>query len=121
MKTHDTRTKNMTVAQQIISGLEEFADALETGETVSEKFTCRKVMLNLEPRSYDSKDVRRTRKLLGASQALFAQFLGVSAKTVRSWEQGVNTPKDMACRFMDEIQFNPAYYRKRLKQSLTTR
>jgi len=47
---------------------------------------------------------------------LFAHFLGVSVKTVRSWEQG-KTPSDIASRFMDEIRHNPNYWRQRLKES----
>ena len=53
------------------------------------------------------------------SQRIFAQFLGVSVDAVQSWEGGVNTPSDMACRFMDEIRFNPEYWRKRLMESMS--
>src|SRR4051794_17473009 len=52
-----------------------------------------------------------------ASQAVFARFLGVSRNTVRSWEQGVNAPSTMACRFLDEIRLNPAYWQQRLRDS----
>lgn len=98
--------------------LNEFADALESGQDVSAKFTCRKVQLNLEPQPYDPKLVKQTRSLLGASQNIFARFLGVAVDTVQAWERGANVPSDMACRFMDEIRHNPEYWRERLRSSV---
>ena len=86
-----------------------------------EKFTCRKVTLDLQAVSYNPETVKATRSLLAASQALFAQFLGVSVKTVRGWEQGKLRTGSMACRFMDEIQRNPEYWRQRLRESIKVR
>jgi putative transcriptional regulator len=105
-----------SVEKNIIEGLRQFTEALESGEKITEKFTCRKVTLDLLPVLYGPKNVKATRKLLMVSQAMFAKFLGVSVKTVRAWEQGQYVPKDMACRFMDEIQKNPEYWRKRLRE-----
>jgi putative transcriptional regulator len=110
-----------SVGVKIIEGLKEFTDALESGEKIAERFTCRTVMLDLVPLAYGPDAVKATRKLLGASQGIFAQFLGVSPKSVRAWEQGVNSPSDIACRFMDEIQRNPDFWRKRLMESVTVR
>lgn len=100
--------------QSIIEGLTELAEALEKGEALSEKFTCSRVALELESTAYDPALVRATRRLLGTSQAVFAQFLGVSVKTVQAWESGTNTPSDLAGRFMDEIRHAPVYWRDRL-------
>jgi putative transcriptional regulator len=108
---------NNSVGKKIIEGLREFTEAPEGGEKIAEKFTCRKVTLDLLPVPYGPKDVVATRKLLGVSQGVFAQFLGVSVKTVRAWEQG-KTPGDMACRFMDEIRRNPGYWQMRLRESI---
>lgn len=107
-----------SVGKRIIEGLKEFAEALENDEPIAEKFTCRKVTLDLLPVNYDPKAVKSTRKLLAASQGVFAQFLGVSVKTVCAWEQGRIAPSDMACRFLDEIGRNPEYWRKRLRESI---
>jgi putative transcriptional regulator len=101
----------------IIDRLQEFTEALEQDQVISEKFTCRQIVLDLEPTSYNANDVRKTRNLLNISQALFAKFIGVSVKTVRAWEQGTNTPNDQACRFMDEIQHDPQYWKHRLIDS----
>ena len=99
--------------EKIIQGLEQFADALESGEDVTRRFTCRKFVLNLEPTEYSPELVKDSRAKLGLSQALFAQFLGVSASSVQAWERGEKMPKDIACRFMDEIRRDPEYWRRR--------
>jgi DNA-binding transcriptional regulator YiaG len=104
-----------TFGGKILDTLNDFADALEKGE-VTERFTCRQVKLNLKPQNYSPKLVKETRRVLGVSQSLFARFLGVSPKTVHSWEQGINSPSKMACRFMDEIRRSPEHWRKRLQQ-----
>lgn len=103
-----------SVARRIRDRLKGFADALQRGEKVENLYTCRKVVLDLQPAPYDPELVKRTRKMLGASQAIFAQFLGVSVKTVCAWERGDKTPRDVACRFMDEIRRDPDYWRARL-------
>jgi putative transcriptional regulator len=109
-----------TVAQEIIEGLRDFAGALKNKE-VAKQFTCHRVVLELEPATYDPEMVRQTRTMLGASQSVFAQFLGVSIKTIHAWEQGTYSPKQVACRFMDEIRRNPAYWRKRLSESVVSK
>lgn len=110
-----------SVPSQIAKRLNDFAEALETQETISEQYTCHRVVLDLEPTPYDRTLVRETRRILGASQAMFAKFLGVKVKTVQAWEQGLVTPSDMACRFMDEIRNNRAYWLERFKGSLVSK
>lgn len=107
-----------TVAGKIMRGLTELADALAKDEPIADKFTCSKVELDLRPISYGPEEVKSTRRLLRVSQAVFAQFLGVKPTTVRSWEQGRQTPSNMACRILDEVQRNPEYFRKRLRESI---
>jgi len=119
MKTRDTRKKidmKSSVADRIVHRLNRFAEALENNEAIQEKFSCRKIELDLKPHSYDSHKVRQIRNLLGLSQALFGRFLGVSVKTIQSWEQGFSRPTNIACRFMDEIRRNPQYWFKRLME-----
>lgn len=102
--------------QDIIDGLQEFADALEHEESISEKFTSHTIVLDIEPTDYDPELVKKTRKILNVSQSVFARFLGVSVKTVRAWEGGDNRVNGAARRLMDEIRSDPAYWRERLKQ-----
>jgi putative transcriptional regulator len=103
-----------SIGKEIIEGLEDFASALEKNEDIPEKYTCRKIALDLHPQIYDPALVKKTRAILGVSQAVFAQFLGVAVKTVSSWEQGKNIPQDVACRLMDEIRHDPPYWKRRL-------
>lgn len=101
----------------LAEGLEEFAEALKTDKrSIPGKFNCRKVSLKLSPTVYSPELVRKTRGLLSASQAVFAQFLGVSVQAVRAWEQGINPPRDSARRLMDEIRHKPDYWRERIRE-----
>ena len=102
------------IGQKITKRLAAFATALEENKTVTERFTCHRITLDLQPKPYDPKLAKKTRDSLGLSQALFAQFLGVSVKTVSAWECGSKNPKNIACRFMDEIRENPEHWRERL-------
>lgn len=106
--------------RELVEGLEGFLADLRSGAPIEEKYTSRRVVLKLRPHNYSARQVKETRKLLNASQTLFAQFLGVSVKSVQSWEQGT-APSGMARRFMDEIRRNPQYWRSRLKESIKVR
>lgn len=110
--------KSKDIANQIVGGFKELSKALSEDAPIAEKFTCRRVTLDLEPIPYPPKAVRATRLLLRVSQPVFAQFLGVKPSTIKSWEQGRQQPPDIACRFMDEIQRNPEYWRDRLRASI---
>ena len=112
MKKQPSKT---ALGQEIINRLQEFADALDNGDVLAEKFTCRTVEVKLQPTPYNPGLLKKTRTLLQASQATFAHFLGVSVQTVRAWEQGENVPSGIARRFMDEIRHDPDYWRKRLR------
>lgn len=106
--------KNLSFGDEIVEGLKEFTDALESREPIGEKFTMRKVILDLRPTTYTPQEVKRARRLLGASQAVFAEFIGVSVSTVRAWEQGENPVTGAAARLMDEIRHDPVAWRRRL-------
>ena len=110
--------RSREIAGKIVKAFDELSGALSRDEKITKVFTCRKIMLDLKPVPYGPDMVKATRRLLRVSQAVFAQFLGVKASTVRSWEQGRTPPKDIACRFMDEIQRNPEYWRNRLRESI---
>lgn len=113
--------KKPTVASRILQRLESFTESLEIGEPTPMRYTCRKVILDLRPETYDPKKVKETRALLGLSQGIFACLLGVSVKTIRSWEQGINQPQMIACRFMDEICRDPGYWRTRIVEAAASK
>ena len=110
--------RSREITGKIVRSLSELAGALATGEPIGDQFTCRRVVLDLDPIPYDPATVKGTRRLLRVSQAVFAMFLGVKVSTVQKWEQGKQPPSDMASRFMDEIQRNPEYWRDRLRESI---
>jgi len=102
----------------LIPAAEAFTRDLQSGEDITKKFTVRHVQMTVTPAMFTPEIIKDTRRLLRASQTVFAQFLGVSVQTVRAWEQGTNPPSDMACRFLDEIRLNPPYRQKRLRESM---
>jgi DNA-binding transcriptional regulator YiaG len=110
--------KSERIAKQIVKGFKELSKALSEDAPIADKFTCRKVTLDIQLIPYPPEAVKATRFLLRVSQPVFAQFLGVKPATVKAWEQGRLSPADIACRFMDEIQRNPEYWRDRLRSSI---
>lgn len=110
----------MSRGAKIVERLKNFAETLEKNETISDKFTCRTIKADLQPQQYSPELVKETRNLLHASQAIFANFFGVSVKTVHDWEQGRTSPQGTACRLMDEIRRDPHYWLKRLKELVTS-
>ena len=115
------QNKRPTVAEDQIEGLLALAEALDPNKDSAPKFTCYQVHLDLQPEVYSPNRVKETRKLLCASQSLFATFLGVATNTVSDWEQGRRVPSDMACRFMDEIRMSPKMFKDRLQNSIVKR
>ena len=107
-----------SVGDTIVKRLQGFAKALENDEPLQNRFNCRIVELDLQPKRFGGRQVKQVRNLLGLSQSLFAQFIGVNVKTVQSWEQNQVKPSEMACRFLSEIEHDPAMWRKRLTQSM---
>jgi putative transcriptional regulator len=103
------------VGTELVRRLGRFVNALESTDDLTARFTCRTIKLNLQPKDYGAEEVKKVREILGTSQAILAQFLGVSRGAVRDWEQGVKPPNGAACRLMDEIQNDPDYFRKRLR------
>ncbi len=100
---------------EMVAGLSEFCDALESGEPVEKRFTIRTVSLDLHPKPFGPQDVKHVRSMLNASQALLARFLGVSVKTLRSWEQGTRPVPTIACRYLDDIVTYPDIWRDRIR------
>lgn len=114
------KPKLNAVERDLLQGMKEFVQDLKSGKPLAEKYNCRRVTLNLVPHKYGAKEVKKTRKLLSASQAIFAQLIGVSVKTVRAWESGKEL-SNMASRFLDEIQRKPDYWRQRLAEIATVK
>ena len=119
-KRKETRGK-LSVADKIVKGLKGVADKLESEDktdAVFEQLNFRRFVLDLKPVQFDSTDVKRLREDLQVSQSIFAGLIGVSVKTVQAWEQGKNLPQPVASRFMDEIQTDLEYWKKKLANKI---
>jgi DNA-binding transcriptional regulator YiaG len=91
---------------------------VQSGQALEKRYTVRTVELDLRPQDYDAKAVKATRLGLNASQALFAQILGVKPALVRAWEQGLRKPSQMACRLLDEINRDRERWLRELRGSI---
>src|SRR5262249_41762679 len=104
----------VSAGSKILAAIEEATGLLRAEGLESERLTIRTYKVAPAPRAYRPEDVKRVRERLGASQAVFAAFLGVNAKPVRSWEQGKRPPQPIARRFLSEIEADPGYWRQRI-------
>lgn len=73
--------------------------------------TARKAYLELPP-WYPPYRIREIRQKLAVSQAIFAQMLGVSASTVRAWEQGKRECEGPASRLLQIAEAHPEVLRE---------
>jgi putative transcriptional regulator len=106
----------ISAGSRILAAIEEATELLQSEGLESRRLTVRTHKVPTVPRAYRPEDVKRVRDLLGASQAVLAGFLGVNVNTVRSWEQGKRPPQPIACRFLAEIEADPAYWKRRIGQ-----
>ncbi|HEY0019201.1 MAG TPA: type II toxin-antitoxin system MqsA family antitoxin [Longimicrobium sp.] len=95
----------------LIEGLEE-ALAYTRGEATDVRVhtvevTARKAHLELPP-YYPPHLIREIRHKLSVSQAIFGQMLGVSASSVRAWEQGKREPEGPTRRLLQIAERHPA-------------
>ena len=90
----------MSAYESIVKGLNE-AIEYEHGNKKSAKK--RQIRISSIPR-YEGKGVKDIRLKLMLPQSAFADILGVSKKTVESWEAGKNTPQGPAQRMLDLLQ-----------------
>jgi putative transcriptional regulator len=106
----------LSAGTKILAAIEEATEILRAEGLESKRLTIRTYKVSPSPRVCRPGDVKRVRELLGASQAVLAEFLGVNVNTVRSWEQGKRLPQPIACRFLSEIESDPIYWRQRIGQ-----
>lgn len=84
----------------IAQGLKE-AIAYERGELDSRsvRISCR----FSDPPEWTAEEIKRIRLNIPMTQRSFADFMGVSVKTVEAWENGRNHPSGSAARLMQII------------------
>ena len=106
---------------EMVEGLHAVCDAIEAGVAMERVATVRTYQIDLTLPTLSPGDVRLIRESLGLSQALFADFLGISLAAVRSWEQGQREPSALARRFLGEIRDDPVYWREKLASRTSLR
>lgn len=91
-----------TVFDKIALGLEE-AIAYEKGE-----LEAKKTKITVEPvTEFSASEIKNIRNSVGMTQIVFANFMGVSAKTVEAWEAGRNKPEGPARRIFSLLKSDP--------------
>lgn len=97
----------MSVFEKIKTGLEE-AIAYERGtlDAKEKKMSVSPVV------HFKAGEIKRIRISAGMTQTIFAEFMGVSVKTVEAWEAGRNQPIGSACRLLNLTKDDPLFPRK---------
>ena len=73
----------------------------------------RSTVLTVEPvECFQPDEIRSIRNSTGLTQRIFAQYMGVSVKTVEAWEAGRNHPEGAACRLLALTRNDPAFPQK---------
>lgn len=98
--------------ESIKQGLEE---ALEYEKGNSSNVKVRRIKIESVPhyKAQDIKDIRQKAKL---SQSAFANFMGVSKKTVEAWEAGTNIPQGSSQRLLEIISRDITILQKYIEQ-----
>ena len=94
----------MAIFDDIKLGVEQ-AIEYEKGNLKAKKTT-----LTITPvEVFTAQDIKDIRNQTGLTQVLFARFMGVSVKTVESWEAGRNHPEGAACRLLTLTRNDPLF------------
>jgi putative transcriptional regulator len=96
------------MGQELLAALKEALDDAEG------KIVLRTTKLKVSPvcSAISVEEIRDTRQKLGMSQGMFAIAIGVSRKTVESWEAGRYRPDGAARRLISIMRADPAFPEK---------
>lgn len=90
--------------ESIMKGLQEAAD-----DAGGQKKLQRRTVTVTPLKNYSAEEIKAIRKSTGFSQRLFAEYLGVSYKTVEAWEAGRNHPSGSSSRILSMIESNKSF------------
>ena len=113
------KPERSTLGAEIVEGLQELLDVLRSGEPLESRF----IVHDIEPpgsstNGHPVENVRRLREeILKVDPDAFARFLGVTPRTLRSWEDGTRVAGPVARRFLEEIAADPKHWRSRMKRA----
>jgi putative transcriptional regulator len=113
------KSEGMNVGDELVGRLGRFTqklDSISSAAELPEVLTVRKVKLNLRPQHFTGAELKAVRERLRVSQAVFAEFLGVSASTLRDWEQEVSSVSGPACRLLQEILHDFESWSRRIRE-----
>ena len=93
------------MGQDLVAAMQEALDHSEG------KMELRTTRLNISPvcKTISADEIKNVRKKLGMSQSIFAIVIGVSKKTVESWETGRYMPDGAARRLISVLQKDPNF------------
>ena len=96
------------MGQELIAAVQEALDDAEG------KIELRTTRLNVQPvrETISADEIKDIRRVMGLSQSMFALTIGVSRKTVESWETGRYMPDGAARRLISVLQADPAFPEK---------
>lgn len=104
------------LGRKMVAGADAFLASMAKGEAVEKRFTVRTVDVGPGPRDLKPDDVKAVRGHFRASQAVFADFLGVSVATLQSWEQGARPVPGIASRYLDDLLAFPQLWERRTRK-----
>ena len=104
-----------TLGQLLVDGFTELADDLSTGINIGKKYSVRNVVAPTILGDFVPDEALNARTALNASQAVFAQFLGLSANAIRTWEQGRGSPNKAVRTIFRFIREDPTYWREKFQ------
>jgi putative transcriptional regulator len=93
-------------------GLEE---AIEYKQGNPSKVKIKRVRIEPVP-NYNAQDIKAIRQKANLSQSAFANFMGVSKKTVEAWEAGTNIPQGSSQRLLDIISKDASILHQYIEQ-----
>lgn len=68
--------------------------------------------LNVKPiPHFKPREIQHIRKTMGATQAQFANLLGVNTNSITTWEAGIRPPSKTARRLIQLLESDPHLYR----------
>ena len=98
--------------ESIKQGLEE---ALEYEKGNSSNVKVRRIKIEPVPH-YEAQDIKGIRQKTKLSQSAFANFMGVSKKTVEAWEAGTNIPQGSSQRLLEIMSRDTAILQQYIEQ-----
>jgi len=90
------------ISGSILRGLQEMLDHSQGKVELRSRYVAA-----TPPKQYTGDEIRRIRDNLKMSQGFFADVIGVSKKTVESWEYGRGKPSGAAARMISIIEIDP--------------